>query len=172
MLHRAKLICSSDSLFFKEVEILKSLFLANNYPSQFFDKILGKFLALSSHHTQENKNSDECETCFLKVPYIGSASKHCTKSLSEFAYREFGFRRVVYDTFKINRCFQLKTKTPHALCSDVVYQFRCSCDTNLAYVGMTTRHLAARACEHLVLAGPQKSAIKEHIRACTICCEE
>ena len=33
-------------------------------------------------------------------------------------------------------------------------------------------HLAARACEHLVLAGPQKSAIKEHIRACAICREE
>ena len=37
---------------------------------------------------------------------------------------------------------------------------------------MTTRHLAARACERLVLAGPQKSAIKEHIRACAICREE
>ena len=70
MLHRAKLICSSDWLFFKEVEILKSLFLSNNYPPQFFDKILCKFLALSSHHTQENENSDECETCFFKVPYI------------------------------------------------------------------------------------------------------
>ena len=30
MLHRAKLICSSDSLFFRKVEIIKSLFLAHN----------------------------------------------------------------------------------------------------------------------------------------------
>ena len=74
--------------------------------------------------------------------------------------------RIVYDTFKINRYFQLKTKTPHALCSNVVYQFRCSCDTNLTYVGMTTRHLAARACEHLVFAQSHKSAIKDHIHAC------
>ena len=79
MLHRAKLICLSDLLFFKEVEILKSLFLANNYPSQFFDKILRKFLTLSSHHTQENKNSNECETCFFKVLYIGFASKQFKK---------------------------------------------------------------------------------------------
>ena len=173
MLHRAKLICSSDSLFFEEFEILKSLSLSNNYPSQFFDKILRKFLALSFHHTQENENSDECETCFFKVPYIGSAFEQFTKNLSELVYREFGLKlRVVYDTFKINRYFQLKTKTPHALCSNVAYQFRYSCDTNLAYVGMTTRHLAARACEHLVLAGPQKSAIKEHIRACAICRED
>ena len=71
-----------------------------------------------------------------------------------------------------NRYFQLKTKTPHALYSNVVYQFRCSCNTNLAYTGMTTRLLAARACEHLVSAGPQKSAIKQHIRACAICREE
>ena len=53
-----------------------------------------------------------------------------------------------------------------------MYQSRCSSDTNLAYVSVTTRHLAARACEHLVLAGLQKSAIKEHIRACAICREE
>ena len=93
--------------------------------------------------------------------------------MSELVYRKFGFKlRVVYDTFKINHYFQLKTKTPHALCSNVVYHFRCSCDTNLAYEGMTTRHLAARACEHLVLAGPHKSAIKDHIRACATCREE
>ena len=33
MLHCARLICSSDLLFCKEVKILKSLFLANNYRS-------------------------------------------------------------------------------------------------------------------------------------------
>ena len=37
---------------------------------------------------------------------------------------------------------------------------------------MTTQHLAARACEHLVLARLRKSAIKEHIRTCAICREE
>ena len=66
MLHRAKLICSSDLLFFREVEILKSLFLANNYPTQFFDKILRKFLALSSHHTQKMKTAMNVRLAFLK----------------------------------------------------------------------------------------------------------
>ena len=164
-LHRAKLICSSDSLFFEEVEILKSLFLANNYPSQFFDKIWCKFLGLSSHHTQENENCDECETCFFKVSYTSPASEQFTKSLSELVYREFGLKlRVVYDIFKINRYFQLKTKTPHSICSNVAYQFRCSCDANVAYVGMTTRHLAARACDHLDLAGLQKNVVAYQFR--------
>ena len=138
-------------------------FSANNYSTQFFDKILRKFLTLSSHHTQENENSDECKTCFFKVPYVGPASKQFTKSLSELVDGEFGLKlRVVYDTFKINRYFQLKTKTLHARCSNVVYQFRCSCNTNLANVGMTTRHVA-------VLAGLHKSAKKRlHMRMCRL----
>ena len=58
--------------------------------SQISSAFIRKFLALSSHHIQENENSDECETCFFKVPHIGSASKQFTKSLSELVYREFG----------------------------------------------------------------------------------
>ena len=34
---------------------------------------------------------------------------------------------------------------------------------------MTTRHLDVRPCEHLVLAGPHKSAIKDYTCACAIC---
>ena len=96
-----------------------------------------KFRTLSSSDTQ-NENSDECKTCFFKGSYIGPASKQLTKSLSELVYCEFGLKlKVVYATFKINCLFQLKTKIPHALCSNVVHQFRCSSDMNLAYIGMT-----------------------------------
>ena len=66
----------------------------------------------------------------------------------------------------IHSILQRKTKTPRALCSNIVYQFRCLGDTNFTYVGMTNRHLAARACKHLVLVGPHKSAIKDHICTC------
>ena len=126
VLHRVKLISSSDSLFFRKVDILKLLFLANNYPPHFYDKLQRNFLTLSSHHTQENENSNECEPCFFKVSYIGPSSKQFTKILSKLVYGEFGLKlRIVYDTFKINRYFQLKTKTLHTLCSNVVYQFRC-----------------------------------------------
>ena len=168
MLHSAQLICSSDSLFFRKVDILKSLFLADNYLAYFFDKTLRKFLTLLSHHPQENNKR---ETCFFKVPYIGPTSKQFTKSLSELVYSEFCLKlRVACDTFKINCYFQLKTKTPHALCSNVLYQFRCLCDTNLVF--MTTRHLVTRACEHLVSAGPHNCPIENHIRACSTCRDE
>ena len=135
MLHRAKLICSSDWLFFKEVEILKSLFLSNNYLHSSLIKYCANFLRFHPIILKKTKTAMNARLAFFKVPYIGSASKQFTKSLFELVYREFGLKlKVVYDTFKINRYFQLKTKTPHALCSNVVYQFRCSCDTNLAYV--------------------------------------
>ena len=51
---------------------------------------------------------------------------------------------VLLDTYKVNRYFQLKSKTAHALSSNVMYQFTCSCDTNLSYIGMSTRHLGTR----------------------------
>ena len=49
----------------------------------------------------------------------------------------------IYKTFKVVNYFQLKSKTPVALCSNVVYRFSCSCDTNKTYIEMfskRTRH--------------------------------
>ena len=59
--------------------------------------------------------------------------------------------------------FQLKLETPLPLCSNVVFKFTCSCDTNLTYIGMSSRHLITRVKEHLNLADSRKSAIKDHI---------
>ena len=64
MLPRAKLICPRDSLFFREIDMAKSLFLANNYTAHFFDIILRKFLTLSSHHTQENETAMNVRLAF------------------------------------------------------------------------------------------------------------
>ena len=75
-----------------------------------------------------------------------------------------------FDTFKVNRYLQLKSKAPHALSSNVVYEFTCSCDTNLSYIGMFTRHLGTRAREHLNLDDSHKSATKDHLRSCRQCC--
>ena len=144
--------------FSKRLKFLNRYFYLTITPHSSLIKYCANFLRFHPIILKKTKTSDGMRDLLFKVPYIGSASKQFTKSLFELVYREFGLKlKVVYDTFKINRYFQLKTKTPHALCSNVVYQFRCSCDTNLAYVGMTTRHLAARACEHLVLAGSQRA---------------
>ena len=109
--------------------------------------------------------------CFVKIPYVGKHSKWLANRLSELIKRQFGIKlRVLFDTFKVNRYFQLKSKTLHALSLIVVYQFTCLSDTNLSYIGMSTRHLRTRAGKHLNLDNSHKSAIKDHLRSCRQCC--
>ena len=74
MLHCAKMICSNDNLFFGEVNKLRSLFLANNYTNNFFNKILTQFLDSFSCVTT-NCDDDDSDKHFVKVPYVGAASK-------------------------------------------------------------------------------------------------
>ena len=75
----------------------------------------------------------------------------------------------VHKTFKVANYFQLKYKTPVALCSNVVYKFSCSCDTNKTYIGMSSRHLITRVREHLNFKSLHNSAIKDHILSCGKC---
>ena len=80
--------------------------------------------SLPNHFSPDRKDTD-FEMCFVKIPYVGIHSKWFANRLSEPIKL-----RVLFDTFKVNRYFQLKSKTPHALSSNVVNQFTCSCDTN------------------------------------------
>ena len=75
----------------------------------------------------------------------------------------------VYKTFKVSHYFQLKTRVPPALCSNIVYQFSCSCDSKLTYIGMSTRHLSTRVGEHLGFHLKTESSVKEHIMSCDSC---
>ena len=75
----------------------------------------------------------------------------------------------LYQTVKVANYFNLKSMTPLGLCFNVVYSYACPCDTGLAYLGMSFRHLVTRAKEHLNLNQSQKSAIKDHILDCVKC---
>ena len=63
----------------------------------------------------------------------------------------------------------MNVTTPLGLCSNVIYEFTCSCDANLTYIGMSTRHLSTRAKEHLDFNSQVSSAIKNHIMCCNVC---
>ena len=87
MQHRAKMICSNDNLFFAEVTKLRSLFLANNYTNNFFNKMLIQFLhSFSSATTNCDDDSDKR---FVTVPYVGAASKQFAKQVSELVKCKF-----------------------------------------------------------------------------------
>ena len=75
----------------------------------------------------------------------------------------------LYKTMEVSNYFHLKSITPLRLCSNVVYCYPCPCDTDLTYLGMSSRHLVTRAKEHLDLNQSRKSAIKDHILDCVEC---
>ena len=50
-----------------------------------------------------------------------------------------------------------------------ILKFTCSCDTNLTYIGMSSRHLITRVKEHMNLVDSRKSAIEDHILSCPVC---
>ena len=106
----------------------------------------------------------------LCIPYVGEASIRFVKALSRLCLKQFDVKLLpLYRTNKVEQYFQLKSETPLPLCSNVVYEFTCSCDTNLTYIGMSSRHLITRVKEHLNLADSRKSAIKDQILSCPTC---
>ena len=120
MLHRAKLICSNDNLFFAEVNKLRSLFLANNYTNNFFNEILKQFL--DSLLCVTIKCDDDSDKHFVKVPYVGVASKRFVKQLSELVKCKFIVKIcAIYTTYKVGGYFQLKSATPITLRAPMSY---------------------------------------------------
>ena len=91
MLHRAQMICSNDTLFLKEVNQLRSLFLVNNYNSRFFDNVFRKFMvkdhSLPDQSLPDNEKGTDFEKCFVKIPYVGIDSKWFANRLPQLIKR-------------------------------------------------------------------------------------
>ena len=68
---------------------------------------------------------------------------------------------LIFITFKVKNYFLLKSRTPKALYSNVIYKFTGSCDTNMTYIGMSSRYLITRVGEHLNFKSIQEGAIKK-----------
>ena len=168
LMHRAKINCSSQTVFNTEVTKLKRLVFANHYPAWFFDTVLTNF---KNHNNKiSDESSVEVERLPLFLPYFGQASIQFAKSLKRLCRKKFDVKILpIYQTVKVSKYFQLKSATPKALCSNIVYQFSCACDAHVSYIGMSSRHLSTRAKEHLNLADSRKSAIKDHLYSCDIC---
>ena len=175
LLHRAKMICSSVTMFNSEVVKLKEMFIANAYPEKFIDNIINVFYRNCNLAPERNNMSlcDEEQLPFvlLRVPYFGKCSVRFSRNLTKIICNKFNVNvRVVYSTFKLKSYFRLKSPSPMYLSSNVVYQYKCmnvSCSDS--YVGFTTRHLFERCNEHLDLQTKQQSEVKDHIRLCNAC---
>ena len=147
------------------------MFFSNGYPYWFFNKILRHFLNDDNNINKHNSSETDPKICYVTIPFIGKESRRFGNRLAKLLHTVFDVKvSVIYKTFKTGNYFQLKSRTPLNLCSNVVYKFTCSCDSNLTYIGKSSRHLSTRVREHLNLADPREnSAIKQHIISCNCC---
>ena len=75
--------------------------------------------------------------------------------------------KILYKPFKVGVYFSLKSKCPKLLQSKIVYQFSCSVDQNVVYIGKTKRHFGLRIKEHTSPAS--SSAVFGHLSQCQNC---
>ena len=146
------------------------MFLSNAYPICFFNKFLQRFLPVDND-LSDGERSEINPVVYLNVPFIGKESRRFVSHLAKLFHVKFDVKvSAIYTTFKTGTYFQLKSRTPLLLCSNVIYKFTCLCDSNLINIGKSTRHLSTRVGEHLNLASQhENSAIKQHVILCTVC---
>ena len=168
LLHLGKQICSSDNLFNMEIDRLRRLFQSNGYPNRYFQSALDKFTASLSEANSDNDGDGTNREYKFGVPFVGTASSEYKKRVSELISNHLGVNIFVYFTScKVGSFFTLKSRTPSALVSRVVYKFQCLGDPDTTYIGKTKRHIITRVKEHL--DPKENSAITSHIFECVTC---
>ena len=86
---------------------------------------------------------------YHKDIYIGKASNDFKKKLQILLINYIEDFKVIFTTTKVSNYFSNKDKTPHELKSNVVYEYKCSYDESIQYIGFTSSPLVERVNEHL-----------------------
>ena len=160
LIHRIFSITSSWSYFHLDTVSLLGYLNSNGYPSNFFYKVLNRFLMHKFCYNPVNVNKfDVCNLIIL--PYYKKASDHFGKSIVKFFKSKNVIVNIVFKSVKLGSCFSLKDKTPFLLKSNVVYEFQCPVAQD-RYIGKTTRHLITRIKEHL----SANSMLYDHFLIC------
>ena len=129
---------------------MKSNLIKNAYPQFFGDKVIKKYLDYKFSSNQ-NQFKDKSDVHFFKLPYIGSLSHTIKTKLSKlckkFCKEHFNIK-LVFNSFKIKKCFSYKGPIRNDLKSFLVYKFTCaSCSSS--YIGKTCPHFKTRIEEHI-----------------------
>ena len=150
------------------------MFIKNGYPIQLFTSAYERFW--NSKNSNAKKDSTDSDI-YIKIPFIGPASVKFGKTLAIIFKDTFDTTiEPVFTSFKVKNCFRLKSRTPKALCSNVVYEYQCLCDTNNSYIGVTSRPFCTRVEEHLDnnkkrTRNTEDSAVLKHLDMCQKCFE-
>ena len=163
-MERAKKICSNSAFLEREIQYLATLFKNNGYAKSWIDKMV------NSDKDIKSRLKDERDFTVLKIPFLGSCSVKFGKDLAKVFDARWKTRlKIAYTNCKVGSYFVLKDKLPWIFASNVVYKFECTVDSEVTYIGMTTRQACKRFQEHF---DPTKnSAIQAHVANCKPCCD-
>ena len=148
------------------------MFLRNGYYGTFFDRVVTSFQQRQSAGTGQVKEKKDINfNLLLRIPYVGTLSHEFKSKITNLFHKELNIEIFpIFKTTKLSEFFSLKSQTPKALTSNVVYKFTCLCDTSLTYVGKTKRHLVVRAEEHVGYEKEKpEGEIKTHLKTCDLC---
>ena len=174
---RAKRISSSQELLNREIAHIQNTFAKNGYPKSFINNIIDEFFKDEERRKKEiindtDTNSSPLKRAYFVLPYIGKATERLHKRVSREMLQHNIDLKAAYRTTKVGSYMSTKQKVPDLLRNDVVYEFQCSCDKNIRYIGETERHLFTRIFEHCSIKSnekPKPSAIRDHMLGCDTC---
>ena len=166
LVHRAKSICSTNSIFIEQTSyIFNKLMAWNNFPLQIRKSLKRRFL---SDEPPKSRTLDPKETLWLNLPYLGKEGeflidklkKKLKKCLSDFNLK------VIYKTNSISMFCSTKDKMSNLKKANVIYKFCCP-GCSKCYIGKTERNLESRLLEHGRGKGKiDSSAISDHLYSC------
>ena len=153
LINRALNLCSSYEIMHNEFSNIKSLLVANGYPSTFIDGCIHRFL---SKHNNISPNPDPStfgprkKKLFLSLPFTGENSTKLRRQLQLLlgAVLPCAVLRTVFKPV-CKLSVLCKLKSPYTLLSrsNVIYKVDCS-DCGAFYIGKTIRRLEQRLHEH------------------------
>ena len=140
--------------------------LKNGYTKSYVEAQINRYLAKiysPRDVNEEPKYGPEKLRVYIKLPYIGEASKKLEASIKGCLRRvNGGLLLVVINSYRrVQHWFPYKDKTPAEMKSNVVYKLECSCGK--CYIGETERNLVSRLDEHKKTTG-KLTTVGEHLR--------
>ena len=123
-----------------------------------------------------NIENEDKEIKYITLPFLGHFSYQLRNTMSNLLKMYFpnvNFRFIFVNRNTIGSLFRVKDPMPIALCSNVVYLFKCP-DCTSRYIGSTSRNLKIRISEHIGISyrtnaqitRPSFSRIREHAISC------
>ena len=179
LISRAKLVSSSKTIFYKEVENIKQAFINNGFPNYIVNEQIKRMI---KNVNQQNKHctTQSSQQTYIKLFYrnqVHNNNKSDEKTLKTLIHRNIlltdpnkKIKLIIYYKFKTSNLVIRNNSSPsigvlQKKKNNVLYKFKCplgDCisDNNNIYVGLTSTTLSRRLTMHF----SGTSSITQHLK--------